>query len=152
MFLKLRIKKILIVRQRKIERKNTIAERLQFDWVDLNMNNSNMDITNRKREYSRALLHANWAKKRARILKRDGYSCKCCGREENLQVHHRQYHKDAVTGAWQKPWAYDDQYLVTLCEPCHNKDHKTYNIPVFGIWVCLVVFGSSHRSRHLMLQ
>jgi hypothetical protein len=28
------------------------------------------------------------------------------------------------------PWEYPDRLLVTLCESCHQKGHKVFNVPI----------------------
>lgn len=42
-----------------------------------------------------------------------------------LNVHHKYYIKNSL------PWDYEDDALVTLCDECHKKIHKTINIPVY---------------------
>lgn len=42
-----------------------------------------------------------------------------------LNIHHTYY----IEG--RKPWEYDNEALVTLCEDCHKKRHKTSDIPLF---------------------
>jgi len=77
-----------------------------------------------------------WLRSRERqaALKRDKYSCRCCGakqskavgREIAVEVHH----VDGITN-----WAeiestirmfllVDPEYLRTLCKSCHEKEHK----------------------------
>ena len=52
------------------------------------------------------------------ILKRDEYKCKVCGTKLNLVVHHKiAVHKDPIM-AWEK------SNCITLCKPCHNKEHQ----------------------------
>ena len=43
---------------------------------------------------------------------------------KGLNVHHEYY----ING--HKPWEYEDQALVTLCEECHGKRHKS-DIPIY---------------------
>lgn len=84
-------------------------------------------------EYSSLLKKPEWFKKRDLIIKRDGHVCRNCGSNNNLQVHHRQYHKFSVTGGYKRPWDYKDNYLVTLCLDCHKVGHKYFKIPVFHV-------------------
>jgi hypothetical protein len=42
-----------------------------------------------------------------------------------LNVHHKYY----IQGY--KPWEYDNEALVTLCEDCHKKLHETSNVPLY---------------------
>lgn len=83
--------------------------------------------------YSELLQQPEWSARRNIILSRDGHRCRNCGSENNLQVHHRQYHRDRKTGAFVKPWEYRDSYLVSLCLDCHQAGHKYYKIPVFNV-------------------
>ena len=55
-----------------------------------------------------------WAKKRARIYKRDRYRCQVCGSRRNLQPHHLTYERVGHEL---------DTDLVTWCEKCHMKHH-----------------------------
>ena len=42
-----------------------------------------------------------------------------------LNVHHTYY----IEG--RKPWEYDNETLVTLCEDCHKKRHETSDVPLY---------------------
>ena len=42
-----------------------------------------------------------------------------------LNVHHKYY----VNG--KKPWEYDDEALITLCQDCHCLEHKSTHTPVY---------------------
>lgn len=58
--------------------------------------------------------------KRLEILERDDCTCLSCGRKDPLiplHVHHMKY----IPGF--APWEYDNSYLVTYCEYCHNAEH-----------------------------
>jgi len=78
---------------------------------------------------------------RISILRRDHFTCRICGATgEKLNVHHIIYLEN------KEPWEYDDNYLITLCEFCHAKEHahnvnetalsiidafvKTFNLPL----------------------
>jgi hypothetical protein len=58
-----------------------------------------------------------WQKKRLKIMERDEFSCVSCNTKDvTLNVHHRvPYRKDT------KPWEYEDDELITLCEDCHKE-------------------------------
>lgn len=61
-----------------------------------------------------------WKNLRDRILYRDGYKCRECGRTEpevRLSVHHLHYHSNKHI------WEYTDDYLITLCDGCHCRKH-----------------------------
>jgi hypothetical protein len=52
-------------------------------------------------------------------MERDEWQCQSCGSIENeLQVHHLSYVKDADI------WDYDNSKLTTMCIDCHNKITK----------------------------
>ena len=81
--------------------------------------------------YVEMLLTERWRNKRELILERDKHQCRNCGSTNQLQVHHRQYHIDTKTGFKREPWDYNDKYLITLCDQCHEAGHKQYKIPSF---------------------
>lgn len=65
--------------------------------------------------------HTNeWQRKSGHIKERDNYTCRLCGcSDKYVHVYHRFYDYDRYY------WEYPDDVLVTLCEDCHNKEHKT---------------------------
>lgn len=72
--------------------------------------------------YSEKLKNANWQKKRLEVLSRDNWTCLSCGRNclnEGLcaHVHHIKYLPNL------EPWEYENNYLATYCELCHNTEH-----------------------------
>lgn len=68
--------------------------------------------------YSEKLKDPRWQKKRLEILNRDKFKCQSCGNGElTLHVHHTKY----IRG--NDPWDYKDNFLVTLCELCHDNEH-----------------------------
>lgn len=50
---------------------------------------------------------------RTRILLRDEYNCRKCGRRESLNIHHIQAVMDGGSD--------EDDNLITLCVPCHRE-------------------------------
>jgi 5-methylcytosine-specific restriction endonuclease McrA len=48
------------------------------------------------------------------VLKRDNWRCQNCGRQQNLEVHHRKMRSQGG----------DDSVvnLITLCHPCHANE------------------------------
>ena len=55
-----------------------------------------------------------WQKKRLEIMQRDNFTCCMCDdTTSTLNVHHRKY----ILG--RKPWEYEDEDFITLCEECH---------------------------------
>jgi len=68
--------------------------------------------------YKEKLKDPRWQKKRLEIMQRDGFQCQCCfDRESTLVVHHKKY----ITN--KEPWDYDNEYLITICEDCHDSIH-----------------------------
>jgi hypothetical protein len=66
--------------------------------------------------YSEKLKDPRWQKKRLEIFKRDKFTCQLCTDKENtLVVHHKKY----ING--KEPWDYKNEFLITLCEKCHEK-------------------------------
>lgn len=70
-------------------------------------------------------------KQRMRIIKRDNYRCKICGRSPSnhtditLHVHHiRPWAEGGVT---------DDDNLITICHTCHEGLDPHYEINLFGL-------------------
>lgn len=80
--------------------------------------------------YREKLNDARWEKRRQQILVRDRFRCLNCSSNENLQVHHRQYHYLQAENRYADPWDYSDELLITLCEACHQKGHTLYAVPV----------------------
>jgi hypothetical protein len=65
-------------------------------------------------DYGAYLGSPAWKTLRLRVLTRDRWTCLECGSKKRLRVHHLQYGPlDQVPLGW----------LVTLCEPCHQKAH-----------------------------
>lgn len=68
--------------------------------------------------YSELLKDPRWQKKRLEIMQRDGFACALCMDEKStLHVHHKKY----ING--RAPWEYEDKFLITLCDSCHEKQH-----------------------------
>ncbi len=75
------------------------------------------------KNYSDLLKSPKWQKKRLEILNRDGFRCSKCGDEEStLHVHHRTYIKEF------KPWDYQNDNYITLCESCHADIHNPIKV------------------------
>ena len=63
-----------------------------------------------------------WQRKRLEIMERDGFTCQSCfDTEKTLNVHHLIYFPN------NKPWEYDDKFLITLCEECHKYEKDNIN-------------------------
>jgi hypothetical protein len=86
-------------------------------------------------KYSNLLQDPRWKAKRIEILKRDNFTClHCSANNTTLHIHHTKY-----SGL---PWEIDNKYLKTLCEKCHNKEHK--NDKISGV-------AKTHNSLRKML-
>ena len=74
--------------------------------------------TNQKKTYNQLLPDTRWQKKRLIIFERDEWHCRCC-KSTNiaLNAHHLYYEKG------KKPWEYDNEAIVTLCQKCHEIIH-----------------------------
>ena len=92
-------------------------------------------------KYLDKLSDPRWAKKRAKIFKRDGYKCTACGSDKDLQVHHTYYVKGA------EPWWYPDESLLTLCEKCHHEYHEYHELTVLPEFVREKSKKPNHRRR-----
>lgn len=65
--------------------------------------------------YQELLKDPKWISKRNQILSRDKNTCQFCGCQYRyMQVHHKRY----IRGL--KPWEYEDNDLITLCDRCHE--------------------------------
>lgn len=82
--------------------------------------------------YIEMLITERWRSKRKEILERDNRKCRNCGCGKNLEIHHRQYHRDSKTGLKREPWDYDNKYLITMCNVCHETGTNQFTIPVFN--------------------
>jgi hypothetical protein len=67
--------------------------------------------------YKEQLKTPEWEAKRKKILKRDNYTCQGCCSKNNLQVHHKIYFPNLMA------WQYENNYLITYCEQCHDEWH-----------------------------
>jgi len=68
--------------------------------------------------YKQLLPDSRWQKKRLTIFERDNWKCRSCkSTNVSLNAHHLYYEKG------KKPWEYDDEVIVTLCQKCHEIIH-----------------------------
>lgn len=75
------------------------------------------------KQYSDLLKDPRWQKLRLRVFERDNFHCQLCdGHTTTLAVHHKRY----IRG--KKPWDYELNMLITLCEGCHSLFHKKESI------------------------
>lgn len=69
------------------------------------------------RSYSQFLQSDYWLAVRKSALHRDQYTCQKCGSKNNLHVHHITYEHHG-----EEHLHLND--LTTVCEACHNQEHK----------------------------
>src|SRR5690242_13766201 len=67
--------------------------------------------------YEEQLKDGRWIVLAIKIKIRDGHACQLCMKTHDLQVHHKAYLPGLMA------WEYEDRYLITLCDGCHNKQH-----------------------------
>jgi 5-methylcytosine-specific restriction endonuclease McrA len=101
--------------------------------METKQNNQDVNMKTEKDEYSSLLLKPEWHNRRLSVMNRDNNRCRNCGCSNNLQVHHKQYHKNRRSGEFMKPWEYKDNHLITLCKNCHQSGHKDFVIPIFNV-------------------
>ena len=71
-------------------------------------------------EYKEQLKDQRWKDRRREILVRDSFRCqKCYHKSHHNHVHHVVYEHGRMA------WEYEDEYLITLCQTCHQKEHDT---------------------------
>jgi len=80
--------------------------------------------------YGATLFDPRWKARRKEIMERDHNRCVICQSEDNLQVHHRQYHFSGILNAFKNPWEYDNNLMITLCKNCHQHGHRLHKVPV----------------------
>ena len=68
--------------------------------------------------YENQLKTPQWKIKRQQILFRDGKKCTHCGKKTKHNIHHTVYIKGRYA------WEYENDDLITLCQPCHEKEHQ----------------------------
>lgn len=75
-----------------------------------------------KSNYSEKLRDPRWQRRRLEIFQRDNFTCQSCHSDsKTLNIHHLKYFPG------REPWEYEDHYLVTYCEKCHETEHLIGN-------------------------
>ena len=89
--------------------------------------NPNLTEEDRKGNNSRSS-EKEYRTVRKSVLKRDNYTCQCCGRksEKGMRVHHLN------SFATHEEERYDLNNLITLCEHCHDIQYKGSFHNIFG--------------------
>ena len=73
----------------------------------------------------RAILGPRWGPIRRRILDRDGWRCRHCGRPGRLEVDH-------IRPLWKGGAPYDGDNLQVLCRGCHIRKTRKESKRVLG--------------------
>jgi 5-methylcytosine-specific restriction endonuclease McrA len=92
-------------------------------------NQSSEETVKGQMTYRNLLLDDRWKNRRIAIMIRDNNSCRVCGSQKKLQVHHRQYHFITSLNQFKPPWDYNADLLITLCNDCHTRGHLQFKIP-----------------------
>lgn len=81
-----------------------------------------------KLSYAEMLKDPRWQKRKTEILNRENFTCQLCGDTKNtLHVHHKYYLDN------HKPWEYNNDALVSLCEHCHQRMYTKPNTDIVKI-------------------
>ena len=80
-----------------------------------------------KSAYDLLLETDEWKQCRKNVLNIRGRNCEWCKTNNNLQVHHKYYLK-YPNGKHVKPWQYNIEAFLVLCDTCHKKAHQKYKI------------------------
>lgn len=91
----------------------------------------------KQKTYSEKLRDPRWQKKRLEIMQRDNFTCRwCCDTKKTLNVHHLKYSGN--------PWEADTEYLITVCEECHQDDHNNRDAAENELLTALKLKGYSY--------
>ena len=127
-----------------------------YNYVPIEEDDSGYVVVN---EYSELLKRTEWRRKRKEILVRDSHNCTKCNKFSTAFISGKHIKGAELVGRWlngkplykpieakdpislhihhtfyvleRNPWYYNNKDLVTLCEHCHLREHKTNTIPVF---------------------
>lgn len=94
--------------------------------------------------YEQLLQDPRWQEKRLEVLQRDDFTCRICNRRNTtLHVHHQYYLENT------DPWDYDTEsaVLISVCEPCHKKEHELKEIDKIAFQQ-LLNCGFSRETLH----
>lgn len=81
--------------------------------------------------YTELLHRKEWKLKRIRIIQRDQNTCVCCNRSKDVMIVHHRYYYAFPNGKKFLPWDYPDSALITVCQACHKRIHRTTRIVVW---------------------
>ena len=96
----------------------------------------------RRAEYLTKLKDPRWQRLRLEVMQRDGWTCRSCGdKTTTLNVHHLFYAKSG------NPWDVPPSGLLTLCEPCHERE--TTEIKDARAALISAIYACGWTSEHL---
>lgn len=117
--------------------------------VNILENNSSEKIEIKEKfNYTELLSHPKWQRKRLEIMQRDDFKCCLCNDDETtLHIHHKSY----ING--NKPWEYENSYLITLCEHCHTavEFYKKINVDILHGRVLKTIDLRNSKERLLFI-
>lgn len=82
--------------------------------------------------YNAILDSPEWKACREWVFSNKGRYCAYCKGIQNLRVHHKYYLK-YPDGEHIKPWEYNIDCYMVLCDDCHKKVHEEYQIKTYYI-------------------
>lgn len=82
--------------------------------------------------YNDMLKRPEWRACREKVFTVKGRVCSYCRNVRNLQVHHKYYLK-YPDGERIKPWEYNMECYMVLCDDCHRRVHEKYKIKTYYI-------------------
>ena len=82
--------------------------------------------------YNAILDSPEWSACREWVFANKGRYCAYCKRGRDLRVHHKYYLK-YPDGEHIKPWEYNIDCYMVLCDDCHKKVHEKYQIKTYYI-------------------
>ncbi len=77
---------------------------------------------------------------REEILERDGRTCRACGADHRLHVHHR------------RPGINDRELLITVCAGCHARLHRLAAIRIWMPEPLIILWEEQHPGIPVQLQ
>lgn len=101
-------------------------------------------MLNTKEAYRLKLKDVRWINLRLKVLQRDQFKCTYCFSPENTQVHHLVYIGE--------PWECPINFLVTLCDKCHEKESKERKLYEKALLEMLSMSGFSYYNVQAIAQ
>jgi hypothetical protein len=74
------------------------------------------------------------------VLRRDRRSCRACGANRQIVVHHR------------KPGIHTTTHLITLCARCHARIHRSFVLRCWVSAMTVELWQEMHKQSPMQLQ